>query len=404
MLSLDSFRSETRLWLEANCPPEMRVTPRGEEDQCWGGRRWQFHSDAQKIWFERMVAKGWTVPGWAKAYGGAGLSKDEEKILREEMKAINARLPLQNFGIRMLGPVLLKYGTEAQKLEHLPPIARGEIRWCQGYSEPNAGSDLASLQTKCEDRQDHWLVNGQKIWTTYAHLADKMFCLVRTDPTATKHLGISFLVFDMAIAGVTVRPLLLISGRSHFCETFLENVKVPKDGLVGTLNRGWDVAKYLLTHERETSPGVQAAAFAPSLSHLAQSLDEGRAYGKPGAPINDPDLRRAIAQLDIDGWGLALTIERLRDESLAGVLGQGGGVGSGGSSLLEYYGAELEKRRQEVAMSMLGSDGLEWESERSDDGKFARDWLRTKAGSIAGGTSEINLNIIAKNVLKLPGT
>jgi acyl-CoA dehydrogenase len=397
MTSLADFRRDTRQWLEANCPPEMRLSARGEEDQCWGGRRWKFQSEAQRVWLERMSAKGWTVPGWPRDCGGAALSSDEEKVLREELAAIGARAPLDNFGIRMLGPVLLKFGTQAQRLEHLPPIARGEIRWCQGYSEPNAGSDLASLQTKCEDKEDHWLVNGQKIWTTWAHLADKIFCLVRTDPTAKKHLGISFLVFDMALPGVTPRPIVLISGRSHFCETFLENVKVPKDGLVGTLNRGWDVAKYLLTHERETSPGVRAAAYASSLSKLAQSLD-----GNDGGPIADPKLRREITQLDIDGWGLALTMERLRDEAQSGPNAAGGGIGTG-SSILKYYGAELEKRRQEIKMSMLGSDGLEWESERSGDGKEARDWLRSKAGSIAGGTSEINLNIIAKNVLKLPG-
>jgi acyl-CoA dehydrogenase len=393
---MPNFRAETRAWLTANCPPEMRQPMRGEEDQCWGGRRWKFQSEAQKVWLDRMVAKGWTVPEWPRDCGGAALSRDEGKILREEMVALGARIPLENFGIRMLGPVLLKFGSQAQRLEHLPPIARGEIRWCQGYSEPNAGSDLASLQTKCEDMSlkgggDHWLVNGQKIWTTWAHLADKIFCLVRTDPTAKKHLGISFLIFDMAIPGVTVRPIVLISGRSHFCETFLENVKVPKDGLVGTLNRGWDVAKYLLTHERETSPGVRAAAHAPSLSKLAQEID-----GTEGQPIADPELRREIAQLDIDGWGLALTMERLRDEAQSGQ-----GIGTG-SSLLKYYGAELEKRRQEIKMQLLGADGLEWESDRSHDGKHARDWLRSKAGSIAGGTSEINLNILAKNVLKLP--
>ena len=392
-----TFRSTTRAWLEANCPPLMRQPMRGEEDQVWGGRRWAFQSDDQRVWLERMVAKGWTVPMWPKAYGGAGLTKDEDKILKEEMAAVGARIPLENFGIRMLAPVLLKFGTEAQKLEHLPPIARGEIRWCQGYSEPNAGSDLASLQMKCEDKGDHWLVNGQKIWTTWAHKADKIFCLVRTDPAAKKHLGISFLMLDMASPGVTPRPIVLISGRSHFCETFFENVKVPKDGLVGTLDRGWDVAKYLLTHERETSPGVRAAAHAPSLAHLAQSLD-----GTAGQKIADPNLRHEIAQLDINGWALALTMERLRDEAQVDPKGAGQGVGAG-SSILKYYGAELEKKRQEVKMELLGSDGLEWESDRSDDGRHARDWLRSKAGSIAGGTSEINLNIIAKRILDLPG-
>jgi alkylation response protein AidB-like acyl-CoA dehydrogenase len=370
----------------------MRDAPRPEEDQVWGGRRWQFQSDAQRVWLERMVAKGWTVPTWAKEYGGAGLSVEEAAVLKEELAAIRARIPLENFGIRMLGPALLKFGSESLKREHLPPIARGEIRWCQGYSEPNAGSDLASLQMKCEDNGDHWLVNGQKIWTTYAHHADKIFCLVRTDPSAkTKQLGISFLLIDMAWPGVTPKPITLISGRSHFCETFFDNVKVPKDQLVGQINRGWEVAKYLLTHERDTSPGPRAVAALPPLGVVAMQSGAGE-----NGRIADPMLRSELARLDVDGWAFGLTMERIMDETRAG---QGTGALS---SIIKYAGAELNKRRTEMAMTVLGSDALEWESERSEDGKAAREWLRTKAGSIAGGTSEINLNIIAKRILGLP--
>ena len=186
MENLETFRKETRAWLEANCPPEMRRPTQTEDDTCWGGRRWTFKSEAQRQWLERMAAKGWTVPEWPREYGGGGLSRDEAKILRQEMRALGCRSPLDSFGIWMLGPALLKYGTEEQKREHLPKIARGEIRWCQGYSEPGSGSDLASLQTRAEDKGDQFLVNGSKIWTSYADKADWIFCLVRTDPNAPK--------------------------------------------------------------------------------------------------------------------------------------------------------------------------------------------------------------------------
>ena len=193
MATLEEFRADTRHWLEENCPPSMR-TPLPEDERVWGGRCPTFKNSDSKLWFERMVARGWTVPTWPKEYGGGGLSQDEALIFEEEMRRLNCRAPLFGFGISMLGPVLLKYGTAAQKALHLPRITRGEIRWCQGYSEPGAGSDLASLQTKADDHGDHYLVNGQKIWTSYAHLADWIFCLVRTD-TTTKHGGISFLLF-----------------------------------------------------------------------------------------------------------------------------------------------------------------------------------------------------------------
>ena len=233
MSDLDRFRLETREWLDANCPEEMRAPVKGDDDACWGGRNFKFKNKAQKLWLERMSAKGWTVPTWPKAYGGAELSRAEEIILLQEMKRIKARSPLSSFGIWMLGPALLKFGNEAQKLEHLPKIARGEIRWCQGYSEPGAGSDLASLKTKAEDKGDHYLVNGQKVWTSYADKADWIFCLVRTDNSGKKHHGISFVLFDMESEGVEARPIKLISGKSPFCETFLSDVKVPKENLVG---------------------------------------------------------------------------------------------------------------------------------------------------------------------------
>src|SRR5690349_6985641 len=255
MADIEAFRSETRAWLEANCPPEMREPVRSEADICWGGRNWTFQSDAQRLWLERMAERGWTVPHWPKEYGGGGLSPAEAKVLKEESNRLGARQPLTSFGISMLGPALLQFGSEEQKKRFLPEIARGEIRWCQGYSEPGAGSDLAGLQTRCEDKGDHWLINGQKIWTSYANKADWCFCLVRTDPSAPKHEGISFVLIDMATPGVETRPIKLISGESPFCETFFTDVKIPKPNLVGQLNRGWEIAKRLLQYERQNISG-----------------------------------------------------------------------------------------------------------------------------------------------------
>ena len=236
MSDVEAFRAEIRAWLEANCPAEMREPVRSEADVCWGGREVKFKSDAQRQWLERCAAKGYTVPDWPREYGGAGLSAAEAKVWREEMARIGARPPLSSFGIWMLGPALLKFGSEEQKRHYLNQIARGEIRWCQGYSEPGSGSDLVSLQTYGEDKGDHWVVNGQKIWTSYADKADWIFCLVRTDKT-DKYQGISFLLFDMKSPGVTTKPILLISGNSPFCETFFDNVEVPKEQLVGPLNQ-----------------------------------------------------------------------------------------------------------------------------------------------------------------------
>ncbi|MCY7279665.1 MAG: acyl-CoA dehydrogenase family protein, partial [Sphingomonas bacterium] len=204
MADLDTFRRDTRGWLDANCPPEMREPMRSEKDACWGGRKFEYQSPAQKHWLDVMAARGWTVPDWPSAYGGGGLSAAETKVLKEEMAAIGARSPLTSFGISMLGPALLKFGTEKQKTHYLGQIARGEIRWCQGYSEPGAGSDLAGLQTKAEDAGDHYVVNGQKVWTSYADEADWIFCLVRTS-TESKHKGISFLLFDMDSPGVSTK-------------------------------------------------------------------------------------------------------------------------------------------------------------------------------------------------------
>jgi acyl-CoA dehydrogenase len=361
----------------------MRTPPKSEKETTWGGRNPEYAHPDQKLWLDRMAARGWTVPDWPSAYGGGGLSPAETKILREELKRIKARNPLNSFGISMLGPALLKYGTEEQKLDHLPKIARGEIRWCQGYSEPNAGSDLAGLQTSAEDKGDHFLVNGQKVWTSYADKADWIFCLVRTDKTV-KQAGISFLLFDMASPGVSTRPILLISGNSPFCETFFDNVEVPKANLLGTLNKGWDVAKYLLGHEREmiSGFGLGGAGKDPLIEAARGGVD--------------PILRAQIALFDVRSKAFSAMSEKFIDELKAGQ------AHPAQPSMMKYYGTELNKTRHELQMAAGGSDALEWESDASHEGAAARTWLRTKANSIEGGTSEIQLNIIAKRILDLP--
>jgi acyl-CoA dehydrogenase len=391
--ALADFRAQTRAWLDANCPAEMRQPVTEDADICWGGRNFKFQSEAQRLWLERMAAKGWTVPTWPSAYGGGGLSKEEAKVLAQEIRRIDARPPLSSFGIWMLGPALLKYGSEAQKLLHIPQIARGEIRWCQGYSEPGAGSDLASLKTRADDKGDHFEVTGQKIWTSYADKSDWIFCLVRTD-SQSKHEGISFLLFDMASPGVTTSPIKLISGSSPFCQTFFDAVKVPKENLVGTLNKGWDIAKYLLTHEREMIGSGDGISWGSDTVGQIAARDLGLENGRLG----DGMLRADIARLEMDAWAFALTMERMKDEAKAGQQGTGAM-----SSMLKYYGTELNKRRNEMIMSIKGSRGLMWEGEDKEDGDLARAWLRSRANSIEGGTSEVQLNIIAKRVLQLPG-
>ena len=394
MEPLEKFRQETREWLEANCPASMR-TPMPEDETPWGGRNAKWKNPDSRVWLDRMASRGWTAPVWPKEYGGGGLTKEEHLVLRQEMRRIKAREPLSSFGLWMLGPALLEFANEEQKREHLPRIVRGEIRWCQGYSEPGAGSDLAGLQTKCEDKGDHYLVNGQKIWTSYADKADWIFCLVRTD-TTKKHDGISFLLFDMATPGVEARPITMISGASPFCETFFTAVKVSKKNLVGELNKGWTIAKRLLQHERDMISGMglgSGVGSSASLESLAKDY-----FGEQNGRIASAALREHIAQQKMDGKAFALTLQRTAEEAKVGV-----GTGAA-SSIFKYYGTELNKRRYELMLEILGTQGLGWEGEGFSDQEIGitRSWLRSKGNSIEGGTSEVQLNVVAKRVLGLP--
>ena len=392
MAERESFRIEIKEWLKANCPPSMR-TAMPEEEQVWGGRKAEWVNPDSKIWMEKAAERGFTVPLWPKEYGGGGLSKEEAKILNQEMFRIHARPPLLSFGIWMLGPVLLEFGNEAQKKEHLPKIAQGAIRWCQGYSEPGAGSDLAGLQTKAEDKGDHYLVNGQKIWTSYADKADWIFCLVRTDKTK-KHEGISFLLIDMATKGVETKPIRLISGASPFCETFFTDVKVPKENLVHELNQGWVVAKRLLQYERQAISNFGGAMFGGggALEDLAKDYcgeEEGR--------VADGGLREHVARHKMGSHAFMLTIRRTQEEAKAG-------GPSAATSILKYFGAEHNKDRYELLLDIMGMEGLGWEGAPFSEEQLdtTRGWLRSKGNSIEGGTSEIQLNVIAKRVLGLP--
>jgi acyl-CoA dehydrogenase len=391
MDSLDHFRGEVRAWLAEHCPESQRqrVIP-GE--QYWGGRRAGFASEDARRWFEAMRDRGWTAPEWPQAYGGGGLTETEAKVLKEEMKSINARAPIYSIGIWMLGPAILEYGSEEQKQRWVTATARGEIRWCQGYSEPGSGSDLASLQCKAEDQGDHFLVNGSKIWTTKADECDWIFCLVRTDPDAVKQEGISFLLIDMESEGVSTSPITLISGESEFCQTFFDNVRVPKENLIGGLHEGWSVAKSLLKHERKLM--AEMGTDIPSVEPRAMLADhvpmiDGR--------IADPELRRQMVEYDMMMHALGLTHFRGFEERVAGVAGDT-------ALIMKYLGTEAEKDKGELLLALLGSQGLGWEGDgfSDDELRAVRQWAMSKTLTIAGGTSEIQLNIIAKRALGLP--
>ena len=396
MSELQVFRADTRAWLEENCPSSMR-TPTPDDEIVWGGRRERFKNPESKIWLERMAQRGWTAPRWPQAYGGGGLSFEQDRILQQELARIEARVPLNSFGVWMLGPALMEFANEEQKQEHLPKIASGEIRWCQGYSEPGYGSDLAGLQTKAKDQGDHYLVNGSKIWTSYADEADWIFCLVRTDTAAPKHQGISFLLFDMESPGVTTSPIELISGASPFCQTFFDNVRVPKGNLVGEVNQGWTIAKRLLQHERNMVAGIGGHTILGRTGRKLEDLAKQYAGERDGR-ISDPALRRRVANHRMNDRAFQLTWARGGEEAKADM------ANGHLASMVKYYGTEQNKRKYELMLDAMGTAALGWEGAAFNgrELKTTRQWLRSKGNSIEGGTSEVQLNVIAKRVLGLP--
>lgn len=388
MATLEEFRVETRSWLEQYCPEGAR----GPGQISNGGEKIPIRDPDVRLWLDRCAEKGLTVPLWPVEYGGAGLSTSEYVVLLEEMRRIKARSPLGGMGVGLIGPTLIEHGTEEQKQRHLSRIARGQVRWCQGYSEPNAGSDLASLQTRAVDDGDQFIINGQKIWTSGANDADWMFCLTRTDPNAPKHDGISMILLDMNQPGVTTRPIQLISGSSPFCETFFDNAVARKDDLIGQRNRGWTVAKRLLQHERSsiTILAGGAATKAPEINPLQRLMEQ---YDSKDSILRDRVLRFEMRQL-----AYRLTQKRTVAES------DDGQTPGPQTSIFELCGANLEKEEAEVKVEILGMRGLGWEGEGFEprETEMQRAWLSSKRRSIARGSNEVQMNIIAKRVLGLP--
>ena len=387
--SLKSFRSEVRLWLDANCPASMRC-PGEPSELVRGGSQQVFANPDSERWLQAMADKGWTVPEWPKRYGGGGLDPTQAAVLQQELDRIEARSALQSLDTLMIGPLLLECGTDYQKERFLPPIARGEILWCQGYSEPGAGSDLASLRTEARREGDEFVVNGAKIWTSYAHYADWMFCLVRTDKQAPKHAGISFLLIDMRSPGIRTSPIHLISGHSPFCEVYFDSVRVPTTHLVGELNDGWRLAKRLLELERTMISGIgedELGGEGLRLDQLAATLRGSGARPDPA----DANTRARIASQAMNDAAFRLLSRRAQASDQEPIL----------ASALKYLGTELNKSRLELAIELLGTDGLVWNAADAQR-DWPQEWLRSKANSIEGGSSEIQLNVIAKRILGLP--
>ncbi|MFN2427690.1 MAG: acyl-CoA dehydrogenase family protein [Candidatus Binatia bacterium] len=396
MRDLEIFRKETRQWLAANCPASLIGRESTPFDGVWGGRRYRWDDADEKLWLERMVEKRWTAPAWPVEYGGGGLSDDEARIVREEMARATIPPPLVGFGLTMIGPALLAFGSDAQKREHLGPITSGAVRWCQGYSEPGAGSDLAGLRTAAVRDGDHFVVDGQKCWTSYADESDWMFLLARTDPAAKKQAGITFLLLDLDTAGVSVRPTRLISGKSPFCETFFDSVRIPVGNVVGAINDGWTVGKAVLEFERSTHGEVFSTAGTAEESPLVAAAR--RYVGMLDGRIRDAAIRSKVAQSELDRRCFEMTIGRLHAERKAGAK-QGAE-----SSLLKWYASEFNMRRQHLLTSIAGPQALGWEGDGFDEDEIAvtRDWLRSRGNAIEGGTSEIQLGVVAKRMLGLP--
>jgi alkylation response protein AidB-like acyl-CoA dehydrogenase len=389
---LEAFRAQARSWIEAHFPKSLKGKDALSFMEGFGSKDPDFLT-----WKKAMGEKGWGIATWPAAWGGGGLSKAQGRVLNQELARAGAFNPIGGMGVGMFGPTLLEYGNDEQKKKHMPGIAHGTVRWCQGYSEPGAGSDLASLRTQAVDKGDHFLVNGQKIWTSGAQYADWCFCLVRTDNTK-KHEGISFLLIDMKSPGIETRPIKLISGNSPFCETFFTDVKVPKENLMGPLNGGWTVGKRLLQFERDGQGGnARGASFRGA---DLRSLDDiAKAYvGKDGdGRIADSDLRARVANHQMDAAAMRLTVQRMQEDARSN---QGP---SAVTSIMKNANVKVNQERAELLIEIMGFQGLGWEggSYSQNEIDATRNWLSGKAQSIYGGSNEIQSNIIAKRILGL---
>jgi len=382
--SIEEFRQEVRSWIEKTLPPELRV-----------GNRKDLPRDSLRKWLKALAERAWIVPDWPVEYGGAGLDRKHAAIVKAELAAVRAPI-VRGFGVSMLGPTLLEFGTDEQKQEFLPPIARNEMSWCQGYSEPGAGSDLASLQTRAVRDGDEYVITGQKIWTTSADTADWIFCLVRTDPDAPKHDGISFILFPMRQPGIEVSPLTLIDGSADFSQVFFDGARAQARHVIGPVNGGWTVAKRLLQHERSTDGGSEGGITGAMKETLVDVVK--REVGLENGVLADPAIRQRLAAQELEARALGLTMRRALEEARAGQTARDIG------SLGKYRWANMVKGEQDIAMLALGTQGLGWSGPGFKDTQLERTraWLTTRADSIWGGTNEIQLNVIAKRVLRIP--
>ena len=387
------FRRDTRAWLEENCPPGAR----GSGPIPWGSSKVELEPDA-RVWLERMAGRGWTVPTWPRVYGGAELTRDQYTVLIEELKRIGARTPLTGRGVNYIGPTILELGTDDQKRRWLPGIARGEGGWAMGYSEPGAGSDLASLSLRAVRDGDHYVLNGRKTWTSDAMESDYIFVLARTDPDLPKHQGISLILVDMDQPGVQVRPIRLISGASPFNETLFEDAVASASDVIGGVNRGWTVGKRLLQFERSTHAGINISGSQggrTSESRLPEKLK--RCVPLRDGRITDPALRARLIRHEQNVHAQRLTQRRTIEELQARAPGFA-------SSAVKLTGALNQQEADELLVAALGTRGVGWEGAgyAADEIEATRAWLRQKALTIAGGTKEVQLNIVAKRVLGLP--
>jgi len=370
----DDFRMTVREWIEANYPPEIRNPPK------------RLHWSECGVWYKKLAAKGWLCPAWPKEYGGMGISPAKQIIMLEELERHGCARTVDQ-GVLMVGPPIYSRGSQAQKDQYLPKILSGEHVWCQGYSEPNAGSDLASLRTRAELDGDHYVINGQKIWTSMAMDANMIYVLVRTDPRAKKQEGISFILVPMDTPGITVRPLVNLDLNEEFCEVFFDDVRVPKENLVGQPNKGWSMAKDLLGFERIFTGAPKQAAYALStLRAVAERLDLEDASA---AEVNRH--RMEIADLaDL----YETYVEQVRRGEVPGP----------DVSMLKIFQTELFQRITESGLAVADVHAATLEPM---DGNRATNpqaqFLHARPASIYSGTNEIQRNIVAKNVLQLPG-
>ena len=382
----EAFRKELRTWLEANkqhAPGSVNMMAE-ESDDGWQER---------VRWHKKLNEGGWVAVNWPKEYGGRGATVMQRLIFREEMNRLGLAEPFIGMGIGLLGPTLMHWGSEEQRTRYLPKILKGEEVWCQGYSEPGAGSDLAGLQTRAVEDGDDFVVNGQKVWTSMAQHADLIFLLVRTDPAAPKHKGISYLLVDMKSPGITVRPLVQITGAKGFNEVFFEDVRVPKKNLVGGLNNGWNVAITTLMFERGGGGGEAYMGEVQELVELAKRVPRNG-----GTAWDDPSVRQKAAEFAADALALKYTGYRQLTRQLKGMP-----PGPEGS-MMKLCGTELALRIANYAMELLGPySQIEFGADFAiDKGKWSFRMLSSRGPTIYAGTNQIQHNIIGERVLGLP--